>query len=379
MCKELRRELSIIRKERTTQSYVEKISSMPKNTQENVQSAINNFIKFTKEKHECTAEQICEELIMLKKTDTDEEYEYSLYSILQDWIDWNISRKAGAYTIRTRFSIIRSFLYYLGIKTNPQDIKQLLKFPKKISEERYPIKKEEIGNLVLAYPRNPKRQALYLACSSSGMRIGEALQIQKKDLDCTFERIMIRVKADYTKTKRGITTFVSKECQEEMMIYLQSLDDDDYVFTNSKAKIKNKVRTEGMAFTTARNALGYNEKYPSNGFSKITSHSFRAFFFTAATRKHDENYAHKMTGHGGYLMQYDRLTDDEKLKLYLELEPDLVVFDQTKNELEIKKLQIENQTIDELRTEVKNMRESQARQDKLILDNLRKDGKIPRI
>ena len=76
--------------------------------------------------------------------------------------------------------------------------------------------------------------------------------------------------------------------------------------------------------------------YSSNRFYKITSHSFRAYFFTAATRKHGENYAHKMTGHGGYLIQYDRYDDETKLKMYLELEPDLVVFDQTKNEIQIK-------------------------------------------
>ena len=42
-----------------------------------------------------------------------------------------------------------------------------------------------------------------------------------------------------------------------------------------------------------------------------------------------------MTGHGGYLMQYDRLTKDAKLEIYLELEPELVVFEQAKNELEM--------------------------------------------
>ena len=83
----------------------------------------------------------------------------------------------------------------------------------------------------------------------------------------------------------------------------------------------------------ALEALGYNQKYSSNGFYKITSHSFRSYFFTAATRKHNENYAHKMSGHGGYLMQYDRMTEEEKLQMYLELEPDLVIFYQTKNEL----------------------------------------------
>jgi uncharacterized protein YccT (UPF0319 family) len=83
-----------------------------------------------------------------------------------------------------------------------------------------------------------------------------------------------------------------------------------------------------------------------------------------------------MTGHGGYLMQYDRMNDEEKMKMYLELEPDLVVFDQTKNELEIKKLKLENESIEQLRDEVRELREYRAGQDKASIQNMKKEGII---
>jgi integrase len=367
--------MSILTKKRTTQDYLEKLITIPKNTAENVRATINNFVKFVKEKHGTTSESICEELITIRKSKGDDEYEDSLYSLLQDWIDWNVSNGAGAYSIRMRFSIIRSYLYHLGVKTNPQDIKQLLKFPKRIKEERYPLKKQELRDLVLAQQRYPKRQVLYLGCSSSGMRMGEALKICKKDLDFSLERIMVRIKAEYTKTKTARTTFLSKECGEKLKTYLNKLSDDDLVFSNSKNQYR--MRTEQMALSHAIEALGYNQKYTSNGFYKITSHSFRAYFFTAATRKHDENYAHKMTGHGGYLMQYDRMTDEDKLKMYLALEPDLLVFDQTKNELEIQQLKEDVESISELRAEVRTLRENQAKQDKKILDEMRNSGVLP--
>ena len=356
--------MSILAKKRTTESYEDKLDSIPQNTRENVQATINNLKKFIVEKHQSTPDQVCRELIEIKKSKGDEEYDDILYDFLQDWIDWNISKKAGAYTIKIRFSIIRSYLYHMGIKTNLQDIKQILKFPKKVQEERYPLKKHELRDLALAQARNLKRQALYLACSSSGMRMGEALKIKKKDLDFSLERIMVRIKAEYTKTKHARTTFVSKECQEKILAYIQTLDDDDYVFTNSKKSTR--IRNEQMALAKALENLEYNEKYSSNGFYKITSHSFRAFFFTAATRKHDENYAHKMVGHGGYLMQYDRITDEEKLKMYLELEPELVVFDQTKNELEISKLKRKAQTFEILENEIKLLKNELARKSQAI-------------
>ena len=184
--------MSLLTKKRTTKDYEERLANFPTNTQENIQAAINNFKRFVHEKHQSTPDQICGELVEIKKTEGDEKYEDVLYVFLQEWIDWNISKKAGAYTIKTRFSILRSFLYFLGVKSNPQDIKQLLKFPRRTIDEKYPLKKNELRDLVLAHPRNQKRQALYLACSSSGMRSGEALCIKKRDLDFSLDRIMIQ-------------------------------------------------------------------------------------------------------------------------------------------------------------------------------------------
>ena len=84
-----------------------------------------------------------------------------------------------------------------------------------------------------------------------------------------------------------------------------------------------------------------------------------------------------MTGHGGYLMQYDRMTEEEKMDMYIELEPDLVVYDQTKNKLKIERLEEENSSISQLREEVEKLREQQAKQDKKILDKLHENKTLP--
>ena len=361
----------ILKKLRTTDGYLARISTEPKKTIENKKLTINNFKKFANEKHNTRPEGLCGELLQLKKQD-EEKYNEILYELLQEWINWNISRKLGAYTIKARFSNLREYLYFLGIKTNTQDIKQLLTFPKITKEEKYPLKKNELRDIILAQSRYPKRQALYLALSSSGMRIGEALNIHKKDLDFSLERIMVRIRPEYTKTKEGRTTFLSKECAEKVNGYIDRLTPDDFVFSDSNSKDRDLV--EQHALVRALQKLGLVQKYSSNNIYKITSHSFRAYYFTHAARKHGENYAHKLTGHGGYLMQYDRMTETEKLKMYLELEHDLVVFEQTQNELKIERLQKENENIEDLRKEVKKLKESQAKQDKIILENLRKDG-----
>ncbi|MBT3474245.1 MAG: hypothetical protein HN452_01390, partial [Thaumarchaeota archaeon] len=114
-----------------------------------------------------------------------------------------------------------------------------------------------------------------------------------------------------------------------------------------------------------------------NGRYKINTHSLRAFFFTQAVRKHGENYAHRMTGHSGYLMQYDRMTDEEKLKMYIELEPDLAIYATTKADLEIERLKIQQSNENkELREEMETLKIQLANQGMEILKKLQQNGKI---
>ncbi|MBI1663770.1 MAG: hypothetical protein IS860_09850 [Nitrosopumilus sp.] len=101
--------MSILTKKKTTKDFEEKLVLLPTNSRENIQAALNNFKKFIREKHESTPDEICGELIVVKKQQGDEEYENALCNFLQEWIDWNISMKAGAYTIRTNSAYSEHF------------------------------------------------------------------------------------------------------------------------------------------------------------------------------------------------------------------------------------------------------------------------------
>ena len=230
----------------------------------------------------------------------------------------------------------------------PQDVKYNLNFPRKIVEEKLPITLGMLQKIIESASYNFK--GVILALASSGMRAGELVQIRKKDIDLTLERIAIRIPAGITKTKTGRTVFVSREV--DRFIRLSKLDDDDLVFTDNHNPIVAR-RAINAAFNRATSKTGYDQKYESVNVRKYTPHSLRAYFFTKAVRCHDENYAHKMTGHGGYLMQYDRLTDEEKLEMYLKLEPSLLIYDLSIKNEEIKTLRV-------TRTEFEDMKEDVA-------------------
>ena len=76
-------------------------------------------------------------------------------------------------------------------------------------------------------------------------------------------------------------------------------------------------------------------------------------------------------------MQYDRMTEEEKLDMYIQLEPELVIFEQTKNELEINKLRNKVDEIDLLKDDIRKLRLAQAKSDMKIIQRARDKGLIP--
>jgi len=367
--------MSILRKQRTTDDYITRLDVEPANTKKGKLSAVRKFQTFCKVHHNTTPDELCRELSVIKKQD-EEEYLNTLYDILQALIT-EFSKSLNPNSLKTIFTHIRSYIYYFGIKTDPQDISQLLTFPRIQKEEKYPLKHSDLLKIVTEHTRNPVRQALYLACSSSGMRVGEAVQITKSDLEFK-ERIQVNIRPEYTKTQTGRSVFISKECQKILESYIDDLKNNDPVFfKNSETKVGSRVCNEDARLSECLKRLRLDMRYSSSRIHKITSHSFRAFFFTQAVRKHGENYAHRLTGHGGYLIQYDRMNDEEKLKMYIELEPELVIFDTSKQQLEIENLKIQqSKEIQAMKNEMEQMKLQLAQQGIDILEKLKSENKL---
>ena len=358
---------SFLSKKKDSKSFDDALSAAPESTQKNKRYAIKLFEGFVDDAYlGRTTSDVIEELRQLKTQDL-QTYENALYGMLQDWIVWNEKNGLGNFTIRVAFSNIRKYLFHLGVKTNEQDIKEYLRFGKKSKEHRHPLSQMEYRRIIDGLSRHPIVQALFLGLGSSGMRIGEALSLKKKDLDLTGQRIKVIIPAN-TKTRTGRVTYLSLETEKILRPHLENIGIDDYVFaTNDSKDNSSSVRT---MLARLVDKLELVDRYQSNNIRKITTHSFRAYFFTKAARMHGENYAHKITGHGGYLMQYDRMTEDEKLEMYLQLEPELAVYEQTKNELELCKLRDKVEEIHVLKQEVQKLREAQAKSDKKILENM---------
>jgi len=341
--------MSLITVKKSKETYLDKISVKAVSTRRNFNATYSSFEKFCLEKYDRTAEEIIQEIPQEKESE---------YEVLQAWIKW-LTKTIIPATIHTRFSSLMGYFHYRGIKMYKEDIKQNISLPKIPKEEKHPISLQEIRTIVSN--ANHKKKALYLVLLSSGMRVGETVQLKKKHFDLTSKRTTIKIPADYTKTKQGRTVFISKEATNAIKPLLRKIDDNDGVFSKNPNP-HYAVCAEEMTFKRILTNVGLVESYESSRTNKITMHSLRAYFFTKAARKHGENYAHMMTGHGGYLMQYDRLTNDEKLEMYLELEPELLIDEFIIKDRKIEELEKKNERITQLEDTINSMKEITIRE-----------------
>ena len=345
---------------RTVETFLERNSTRPESTQYCIRKALNNFEKFCKARFDGRSlNEIVDELALSK--------EEAIFDTLQEWINWN-DGKLYPTSLGTYFAYLKSFLYYKGIKMTSLDIKQNLVFPKHPEEELYPISEDDIKQIldVASY----KRRGMYLAQLSSGMRIGEMTQLRKKHFDLSTKRITVKIPAKITKLKRARITFISKEAEPYLRKRLKQISDDDLVWASNEDATNAKVNEVNRLREFCAKA-GLNERYDGNNRHKITTHSFRAFFITKLCR-HDENFAKKLAGQKGYLLQYDRMLDQEKLEKYIEFEPNLLIFDQSKKNAEIQRLQKEKSELEKSKEINKTISNELKRQNQMMT-NIQKE------
>jgi len=354
----------IQRLERTRATFMEKITSKDPKTQAGYEQAINNFENFCMEKYG-KADFV---------SDIKGSEEQEIFDFLQAWINWNKSRAPR--TVTNYFSRIKKYLHYRGIKLHQQDIKEELDFKNYIEEELYGLSLENIQTIfkTLRY----KHRVQFLCQLSGLMRIGETVQLRKKHLITNKENIIVKIPAGIAKFKKGRTTFFSKESSKLLRPILRKKDDEDLVFGTGESARFSELNSQQILRRVLKK-VGLDMKYESNNRYMINTHSFRAYGITKISR-HDPNFAKKLAGQKGYLLEYDRMDDEEKLELYQKFETDLIIdnTEKLKRENQVKaekitELQKKETSIQELK---KAQEEMKNRLDKIDLEEetLRKLG-----
>lgn len=319
--------MGLLSNTRTKETFRYKMKSQAEGSQEGNLIAIDNFEKFSMETYGKV--NIIPDLL---EATTNE-----IYDTLQKWINWNSNRASS--TIIIYFSRLRKYLHYMGVKLDSQDVKNELTFKHSVQEELYGLTLDDIRKILNNLDFHTKVQ--FLCQLSSCMRIGEIVQLRKKHLILDKQNIIVKIPSTIAKFNKGRTTYFSKEASALLRPKLRNLDDNDLVFASNENSRYAEINAE-QKLRRAIIRVGLDMRYESTNRFYINTHSFRAYGITKLSR-HDPNFAKKIAGQKGYLLQYDRMSDEEKLEVYQKFEDVLIIDDSEKQKQKIIQLEITNE------------------------------------
>ena len=157
-------------------------------TKNTYNSSLRQFIKFLDIQYSFDLEQL------LKKIETKDldpvEVLDNFYSYLSQY-KREKSEKIGYsnHTICDYITVAKEFLNGEGCKIYNEDIKQRFRLPRKSHVYEKGLTKDIINRIIRL--ANPKLAAAVLIACSSGMRIGEIVQLRLSDIDFTLDPVTI--------------------------------------------------------------------------------------------------------------------------------------------------------------------------------------------
>jgi len=299
-------------------------------------TALNHFRKFLKLQYSCNELQIVDQ-IKSEKID--------LYTVIRDFIIYLDQKHIRPRGIHSYLSGLKGFLRHMGIKINSDDFKQLVKIPKVTRTREIPVTKE----MILRVMRNssPKLQTAILVCTSSGLRIGELVQLKLSDIDFGSNPTKINIRAEIAKGSMSRETFMTSEATCALQDYLKryfgwiqnepNLSLQNTMIFGRISEVKTGP-TPKFSLDSAKQILQMSlhkqiENIPElnikneNGLLAIHFHALRKFFRTTLGNACGRDYAEALMGHSFYMDTYYQLPEEKKKQMYLDAEPQLTLSD----------------------------------------------------
>jgi integrase len=247
-------------------------------------------------------------------------------------------------SIKLKLVGVKEWLSFNGVELSQKELKTLRhRTPK--AKGAWTVENEfdiPVLRKILAHA-DEKAAALILTLASSGVRIGEALNIKLKDVDLSKEPPEFIVRGEYTKGGETRVVFISKEAKAALEEWLNVRDDYIRASLNrnkglvEKAAAGQKTGTDERVFpfsvavvrefwSRALLKAGLHEKDNSTGRLQYRIHGLRKFFRSQLALSCPVDIVETLMGHEGYLTDaYRRYTRKQMGEYYLKAEHHVTV------------------------------------------------------
>lgn len=335
--------MSYINNKITIKAYVNSINDKGKKC--HIGSILNQFDKFCLQNFKKTNQQVMDDLYEMQK---NEDSKNKVYTVLNDFKNWLLIdhpeivyfmgknknqrrtiKARHANTVSTYLKTIRAIFEEIGdIELSSRKFCSKIKVPTPEEDEPEPFTKNQMRLLLDRCSNQTKLK--YMTMKDTSMRVSEIVQIRKRDVNLSSERITITIQAKYAKTRKSRLAYITKETEPMFRRLLIRKNEDDLLFGTNE-DVYTAKGSEKALFTYYREDLSkdypeFGEIYQSNGRHKKTIHSIRSFTATQCAEAIDEAWGHAYIGHKKYLDQYIR-NKDKLLKNFIRSESYLMVYE----------------------------------------------------
>jgi integrase len=256
-------------------------------------------------------------------------------------------------SVWTWLSSVRTLLIENGVDIELRfwrGLRRRTKGTRTATEDKVPTNKEL--RQILAHMR-AKGKAFFLMLASSGMRIGEAIQLQLDDIELTEDPdkkpTTIHIQGEYTKSRNKRTAFMSREATEAMNEWLNIREASLRTAIARSRGRKNKDDPRIFPYDIVNMYAVWNgalDKAKLNGVDKTTNrrkmhpHVLRKFFRGQMATAIPVDVVEALMGHEGYLTTvYRKYPDPEKTlaEFYLQAEHTILITTETGDVTKLKK------------------------------------------
>ena len=335
--------MSYLQNRITIQQYLESITNRSKKS--HVESVLNQFDIFCNQKYSKSSQHVLDDIHdEISKTHSNDKI-YVMFNHFKEWLlvdhpeieyflgkDLTQKRTIKSRhpnTVKLYLTKIRSIFEEIGnIEINSRLFNKRVKTPMAEEEDPEPFTKEQMRLLLDRCSNHSKLK--YMVLKDTGCRIGELVQLRKRDINVTKSHIEIKIQASYTKTKKARIVFVTRETAPMLKRLLNKKQDNELVFGTTD-DIYVATGTEKTLFSYYRQQLAkdypeFGEIYQSNGRHKKTVHSIRSYCATQCAEAIDESWGHGYIGHKKYLGQYIR-NKDKMAEMFQRTENHLMIYE----------------------------------------------------
>ncbi len=281
-------------------------------------AALKKFTEFARVCYNFSFEQLLNQIIKKNCDPLDVLDEY--YTFLSSYKTKTKRNGYSSEAINQYIRVAKDFLNHQGCKIYNEDMKMKFRLPKRTSGYKRGLTREAI-NRVIRFT-NPKLATIILMACSSGMRIGEIVQLKLLDVDFTITPTTITIRGPTTKTRETRLTHISSEATNSLKDYLARYStQNEYLFLRKhelKSEISDEEKYSKYVVATKHNLeqqLGrcikkipeINAKNENQNW--IHFHAFRAWFKTQVTDSHQSDFAEALMGHKSLKLLYYRQND----------------------------------------------------------------------